>query len=73
MVKRSKKNIKALCNHIDNLRIEKGHSIRDFADLCEISKSQVNELGNKGIDLRYSTLIKIAKGLELSVSDLINF
>lgn len=73
MLKKTKKDIKTLCNHIDNLRLEKGYSIREFADLCSISKSQVNELGNNGIDLRYSTLVKIANGLEVSVSELINF
>jgi transcriptional regulator with XRE-family HTH domain len=67
------KDIKALGRHIDKIRIEKGYSIREFASLCEISKSQVNELGNKGIDFRYSTLIKVAKGLEIPLSELLNF
>ena len=70
---KSKRNIKTLCNHIDQLRTNKGYSIREFASLCGISKSQVNELGNNGIDLRYSTLVKIANGLEVSVSELMKF
>lgn len=73
MAKSSAKDIKALCKHIDRIRLDKGLSIREFAYMCELSKSQVNELGNDGIDFRYSTLVKIAKGLEIKVSQLLDF
>jgi transcriptional regulator with XRE-family HTH domain len=73
MAKNSAKSIKALGNHIDKLRLEKKYSIRKFPSMCEISKSQVNELGNKGVDFRYSTIIKIAKGLDMPVSELLDF
>jgi transcriptional regulator with XRE-family HTH domain len=73
MAKTTQKDIKALSKRIDSLRLERGLSIREFAMRCDISKSQVNELGNKGIDFRYSTLTKIAKGLEMTVTELVNF
>ena len=66
-----KSDIKALGKRIDELRIKKGLSMREFAEICEISKSQVNELSNKGMDFRYSTLTKIVKGLGISVSKLL--
>lgn len=47
--------------------------MREFAELCGISKSQVNELSNNGVDFRYSTLLKIAKGLKITVSELTDF
>lgn len=73
MAKDQLKNIKALGKRIEQLRNDKGWSMREFADHCDINKSQVNELTNKGVDFRYSTLVKIAKGLEISVSELLNF
>lgn len=47
--------------------------MRQFADLFIPHKSQVNELTNLGVDFRYSTLVKIAKGLDISVSELLDF
>lgn len=73
MAKGSAKDIKALGKRIEQLRIDRGWSMREFADHCDIDKSQVNELTNNGIDFRYSTLIKIARGLEMPVSELLNF
>ena len=72
MAKKIAKDIKTLGKHIDNLRIEKGYSMREFAEICGISKSQVNELTNKGIDFRYSSIVKIAKGLGIPVSKLLD-
>lgn len=72
MAIKDSKNIKLLGERIEELRKEKGLSMREFAALCGISKSQVNELGNSGVDFRYSTLLKIANGLEVSVSELLN-
>lgn len=65
--------VKLLGERIEELRIEKDLTMRKFAELCGISKSQANDLANGGVDFRYSTLVKIAKGLEMTVSELINF
>jgi len=67
------KKIKILGKHIDKLRCDKGYSMREFAILCNINKSQVNELTNLGVDFRYSTLVKISEGLEIPISELLNF
>jgi len=71
MAKELNTDIKALGERIDTLRKEKGYTIRGFAKLCGISKSQINELSNDGVDFRYSTLLKIAKGLDVSISTLL--
>jgi hypothetical protein len=65
MIEEAQKDIKLLGGRIEELRKGKGLSMREFANLCEISKTQVNELGNAGVDFRYSTLV--------TVSELINF
>lgn len=66
-------NIARLGKRIDDLRREKGYSMREFAIRCNIHKSQVNELTKLGVDFRYSTLVNIATGLEMPLSELISF
>jgi transcriptional regulator with XRE-family HTH domain len=73
MAKVNPKAVKSLGKHIDKLRNERGWSMREMADYCDIDKAQVNELTNDGIDFRYTTLVKIAKGFGISVSELLNF
>lgn len=72
-IKPATKEVKELCARIDEIRQQKELSIRKFADSCDISLSQAVEIGGKGIDLRYSTIVKIAKGLEITVAELLNF
>jgi transcriptional regulator with XRE-family HTH domain len=71
MVQKTDKDIKLLGKRIDDLRKENGDTMRVFAKKCGISKSQVNELSKDGADFRYSTLIKIAKGLGMTVAELV--
>lgn len=73
MEKSRAENILELGRHIDKLQCDKGYSMREFASICNIHKSQVNELTNLGVDFRYSTLVNIANGLEMSVIELISF
>ncbi len=47
--------------------------MREFADHCDITAAQVNELSKDGVDFRYSTLLKIARGLEISLRELVDF
>lgn len=47
--------------------------MRKFAETCGISKTQSSDLENGGVDFRYSTLIKIANGLGITVSELLDF
>jgi transcriptional regulator with XRE-family HTH domain len=71
--KPTSKEVKALCAHIEELRKQQGLSIRKFADACDISLSQAVEIGSKGIDIRFSTLVKLAQGLKLPITELLNF
>jgi transcriptional regulator with XRE-family HTH domain len=72
-IKVKSRDVKALCQHLDKLRTEKGWSMREMADYCDINKSQVNNLTKTGVDFRYSTLVKIAKGFGIEMTKLLDF
>jgi transcriptional regulator with XRE-family HTH domain len=73
MAKKFSKDIRLLGRRIDDLRQQNNWTMREFASKCKISKTQVNELSNKGVDFRYSSLCKIAGGLEITIQELLNF
>jgi plasmid maintenance system antidote protein VapI len=73
MAKANTKVVKALGKRIDQLRKEREWSMREMADYCDIDKAQVNELTKDSIDFRYTTLVKIAKGFGITVSELLDF
>lgn len=73
MAKVNAKAVKSLGRHIDELRKQRKWTMRDMAAYCDIDKAQVNELTKEGIDFRYTTLVKIAKGFEITVSELLDF
>ena len=67
-----------LGNFIEQKRKERGLSLRNFADMCNISHSYLDNL-EKGVDVRsgkpvsptIETLQKLASGLNLSLIDLL--
>lgn len=62
--------IEQLSKRIDKLRMEKKLSFQEMADLCDMDKAQIYKICTKGVDLRTTSLAKIAKGLEIPVSRL---
>jgi transcriptional regulator with XRE-family HTH domain len=67
------KYIKALSKHIDKLRQERDWSFQEMANACEMDKSQVYKICTTGVDLRISSIEKLAKGFGITASDLLNF
>jgi transcriptional regulator with XRE-family HTH domain len=65
--------VKALGKHIDKIRREKGLSYQEMALACDMDKGQIYDLASTGTDLRASTLLKIAKGLEIPIAELFDF
>lgn len=63
--------IQMLAKKIDKVRIEKGLSFQQMADLCEMDKAQVYNICTKGVDLRATSLVKIAKGLQIPIADIL--
>lgn len=63
---------KILGERIDKLRRERNLSYQELADKCEIDKAQIYKICMKGVDLRYSTLLKISNGLNITILELVN-
>lgn len=62
--------LKAFGKKLQKLRIEKNLSTREFADIAEIASSQVWVLETGKGDPSLSTLLAIAKALDVSLGDL---
>ena len=60
-----------LGTRIKQLREEKGLDQKSFAFDCEIGRTQLYMIENGKTNPRLLTLIKIAKGLELSLHELL--
>lgn len=67
------KYVKALAKHINKLRIERNWSFQEMADACDMDKGQVYKICTVGVDLRASTIVKLAKGLGVPVSGILDF
>ena len=61
-----------LGERIKMLREEKGYKVREFALLADIEHHQLINIEKGRVDMRFSTLYKIASAFDLSVSELIN-
>ncbi|HEV2962526.1 MAG TPA: helix-turn-helix transcriptional regulator [Candidatus Angelobacter sp.] len=53
---------------IRELRMARGWSQEAFADICEIHRSHMGEIERGEVDAAISTLAKLAKGLDITVS-----
>ena len=58
---------------IKQLREEKGIDQKAFAFECEIGRTQLHMIENGKTNPRLLTLMKIAKGLEVSLGELVDF
>lgn len=61
--------LKALGSRIKAVRESRGLSIRDLAELAGINKSQIVRIESGQSDPHYTTLLRIARALEVSVGD----
>lgn len=61
--------LKALGNRIKAVRESRGLSIRDLAELAGTNKSQIVRIESGQSDPHYTTLLRIARALEVSVGD----
>jgi transcriptional regulator with XRE-family HTH domain len=56
---------------IRELRMARGWSQETFADICEIHRSHMGEIERGEVDVAISTLAKLAKGLDITVSSML--
>jgi len=62
-----------LGQEIENRRESKKYGVREFARIAQIEHHQLINIEKGRVDVRLSTLIKIAAGFEIEVKELINF
>ena len=58
---------------IERLRTAKKYGVREFALIAEIEHHQLINIEKGRVDIRLSTLIKIAKGLQVQPKELLDF
>ncbi len=63
----------ALGNKIREVRIQKKFGVRELALIAEMEHHQLINIEKGRVDIRLSTLIKIAKGLEVEPRELLDF
>jgi plasmid maintenance system antidote protein VapI len=73
LMSKDTKSLKALAKHVDKLRRDRGLSFQQMALACDMDKGQVYILCTRGANITYLTALKVAKGLEIAVSELLNF
>ena len=62
---------KAVGARIRELRMARGWSQESYADICEIHRSHMGEIERGEVDAAISTLAKLAKGLDITVSTML--
>jgi transcriptional regulator with XRE-family HTH domain len=67
-----KEQLKKLGARIKSVRMEMGLSQQELAALIEYEKSHMSRLESGGTNPTYLTLMKIATGLKISMSDLLD-
>ena len=69
---KEEKYFKTLGLKIEKLREQKGVDQKTFALDCDVGRTQLYMIENGKTNPRLLTLVKIAKGLGISISDLLN-
>lgn len=64
---------KLLANRINELRIGRGWSYGQMGLECSIDRVQAHKICTQGLDIRLTTLAKIADGFNVKVSQLLDF
>jgi DNA-binding XRE family transcriptional regulator len=70
---RNIKKIKAFGSHVQKIRISKGLSQEELADLADIAYSSVNKIENGLLNTSIGTVFDLAKALEIKPRDLLDF
>lgn len=60
-------------NYVQKLRERKGLSLRDVATNCELDSSNISKIERGFFNVRLSTIVELAKGLEVHPKKLLDF
>lgn len=55
------------------IRTKQGLSLRQLAEISQVSKSEINDIENKGKMPRTDTLCKLAKALNVTLDELVTY
>lgn len=72
MKERDKKRLKKFGQHLKRLREARGISMRDLAARCDIDYAKISKLENNKANVTLTTLIELAEGLEIHLSELLD-
>lgn len=70
---RNQNHIKAFGNNLRSLRLKKGLTMTELANLCDIEYRQVSDIELGKINTTISTVYLLAEALEVSPKDLFDF
>ncbi|RZF60252.1 helix-turn-helix domain-containing protein [Sphingobacterium corticibacterium] len=59
--------------HIRKLRDTKNYSLRKVASQCDLDDSNISKIENGKFNIQLSTIIELAKGLEVHPSKLLDY
>ena len=62
-----------LGKRIEHLRTQRNFGVREFALMAELEHHQLINIEKGRVDIRLSTLLKIAKGLGIESKELLDF
>jgi len=59
--------------HLQEIRLNKGLSLRALATRCDLDDSKISKIENGKLNVQLSTIIELAKGLDIDPKDLLDF
>ena len=68
-----KNNLKAFGNHLEKLRKSKNLSLRKLALNCDIDHGDIKKYENGDRNMTFLTMIEYAKGLGITLKELMDF
>ena len=71
--KEDKKTLKAFGNNVRSIREKKNLSVRDVSYACSIDNSKISKIENGQINVTLTTILDLAKGLEVHPKELFDF
>ena len=73
MTDSEKNNLIAFGNHLENLRKSKKLSLRKLSLNCKIEHSDIKKFENGERNMTFLTMLEYAKGLNISLKELLDF
>lgn len=59
--------------HLKSVRKRKGLSLRRLAELCNMDNSNISKIEHGKFDIQLSTIIELAKGLDVHPRELLDY